>query len=224
MPVFKDLVGEKNGSLVIIKKVPHNEIKYRGTFWVCKCECGKEIIVLGSNFKKTKSCGCKRKEFISLSNTIHGESKTRFYSIWGDIGTRTTNKKHKGYKNYGGRGIKNEWEGDFNKFKKDMHDSYVKHVNKWGEKDTTIERVNVNGDYCKEKCRWVRKIEQARNKRSSHFINFNEKKLTVAEWSKELGIPNTTIHNRIKRKLSVEAVLSKDNWSGIKDSKYLNLK
>lgn len=223
MPAFKNRVGEKNGFLTIIKKAPHDKTKYRGTFWVCKCVCGKETTILGSNFKKTKSCGCKKEELTSSANITHGESKTRFYSIWGDIGTRTSNKKHIFFKDYGGRGIKNEWESNFNKFKEDMYESYVEHVKKWGEKDTTIERIDVDGNYCKENCRWVRKTEQARNKRNSHFIDFNGKKLTVAEWSKDLGIPNQTIHNRIKRKLPVKAVLSKDNWSGIKDSKYLKI-
>ena len=98
-------------------------------------------------------------------------SRTRFYRIWQDIIKRCDNQNTKSYKHYGGRGITycERWK-EFLNFKEDMYESYLKHVEEFGEKQTTIDRIDVNGNYKKSNCRWATWKEQANNKRGDEEI------------------------------------------------------
>lgn len=161
------------------------------TVYICKCLlCGNTKQVLGKDLArgKVKSCGC-------LVRSINGQSKTRLYSIWTAMTNRCQNKMHKAYNRYGGRGITCIWQ-TFEEFKHDMYDSYLAHVKEFGEKNTTIDRIDVNGNYCKENCRWATIKEQANNKTNNIVLNFKGKCLTMAQWAEELGIKYSTIKRR----------------------------
>lgn len=121
----------------------------------------------------------------------HGMWGTRFYSIWMNIISRS-NGHNKGYKYK----IKNEWNS-FEHFKKDMYKSYILHVKKYGEKQTSIDRRNNKGNYSKENCRWVTKKKQSRNTQSNVYIIYKGKKRTIAEWSENLAINYSTLRDRI---------------------------
>ena len=99
---------------------------------------------------------------------------TRFYKIYKWIKARCIFPSHTSYKNYWGRWIKCLWD-NYEAFEKDMYESYVYHVNKYWEKDTTIDRIDVNWDYCKENCRWATQKEQLNNTRVNLKIKFNGK-------------------------------------------------
>lgn len=94
---------------------------------------------------------------------IHGFSRTRFYYIWAGMKKRCTLKTRPDFPRYGGRGISycSEWEKFIN-FKNDMHESYLMHVDEFGEKNTTLDRINSNGNYCKSNCKWSTYSEQAK--------------------------------------------------------------
>lgn len=127
---------------------------------------------------------------IKHGHTYVKTSKT--YICWAGMLSRCKYKSHASYKNYGGRGIKvcKEW-----------NDSFLSFLNDMGEKplNKSIERIDCNGDYCKENCKWATKEEQCSNTRRSHMITYQGKTQTLKRWSIETGIHFRTLHNRIKR-------------------------
>lgn len=171
----------------------------RGVLWRCICDCGKEHIVLGSELMRgnTQSCGCLSRELASarlknISTKTHGESNTRLYRIWVDMRTRCANPNWDHYERYGGRGITvcKEWEKSFEAFRN------------WalgaGYKDgLTLDRRDNDGPYSPENCRWATVKEQASNRSSTRYIEFNGETRTISEWSKITGVGRTTIKHRI---------------------------
>lgn len=126
---------------------------------------------------------------------------TRFYSIWENIKQRCLNTKNRSYYYYGGRGITvcESWLS-FPNFMEDMYKSYEKHAEMYGEKNTTIERIDNKGNYCKENCRWATRREQVSNRRNN--IVFNGK--TARQVSKELGGSVALVQRRIYDGWSLE--------------------
>lgn len=161
-----DKTGKKYGRLTVVEKVPAINGR-KESFYRCSCACGGEKIVMGSNLREghTGSCGCLIKEKLNTGlRYIHGVSKTRFGHIFKQIVARCNKEYATSWNRYGAKGIKCEWES-LEEFKNDMYDSYVKHVREFGEKQTTIDRINSNDDYKASNCRWATLKEQANNKR-----------------------------------------------------------
>ena len=131
----------------------------------------------------------------------HGKCHTREYKIWEGIKKRCYSPTCKIYSYYGGRGITmcEEWRNDFMSFYNDMGTRpSPKH---------SLDRIDNDKGYCKDNCRWVTKEVQANNTRTNVFIEYKGKRQTLAQWSKELGIPMQTFHNRIKNGLPMERVM-----------------
>lgn len=168
MPAFIDLTGQRFGRLTVIRTA--SERTKTGNFqWVCYCDCGTEVNVISNNLRNghTKSCGCYERERISETQATHRQSHKRLYNVWSGMKQRCYNKKSKFYKDYGGRGIKvcEEWRHDYQAF----HDwayanGYDEAAPKW---KCTIDRIDVDGDYHPENCRWVDMKTQRHNRRDS---------------------------------------------------------
>lgn len=177
------------------------ESRDRHPYYRVKCECGTERDVSRARLLdgSSTSCGCARNETSSKNWTIHGKSRTPTYGIWKGIIARCCNINSIGYQCYGGRGIKmcERWRTSFAEFLKDM-----------GERPNglTIERVDVNGDYCKENCKWVLPIEQGRNRRNNKKYSFMGRSVTVKEAIEIAGaaITRTSVNRRLKHGMTIE--------------------
>lgn len=136
-----------------------------------------------------------------------GQSKTNplYKTYWG-ARRRCTIKADKDYKRYGGKGVKFEWN-NFLEFQRDMEKSYLKHIKKYGKKNTSIDRTNSKGNYCKENCKWSTTSEQARNKSTNKFITYKGKTLIYADWAKILGVPRQSIRYRVEKGLSPKEII-----------------
>lgn len=205
----RNIAGMKFHKLTAVWPVPSN-IKYR-RMWLFICECGNAKEMEKGNVVQglAKSCGCVGSVKTTLKkNFIHGLSKTRIYRIYFSMKTRCEKPNHSRYRFYGGRGIKCLWE-DFDHFYQDMFASYKKHCKEAGEANTTIERIDFNGNYCKENCRWATQQEQKRNTRRNVFIEFQGKKKTISEWSRELGLNHRSVSWKLRHGHSSESALQK---------------
>lgn len=199
---LRDLTGMTFGRWFVKKRCTKNK-----SYWQCRCICGKKVSVYSGNLTRgiSKSCGCYRIE----KQTTHGMSKNRFFRIYCSIRYRCINKNDNYHKNYGGRGIKNLWD-TFESFYRDMYDSYTEHVKKYGERNTSIDRIDVNGDYSKKNCRWATTREQCNNTRRNMLITFNQKTHSITEWSKIIGINPSTLRYRIKAGWNLKNALNKN--------------
>ena len=198
-------IGEKFNKLTIIKEVNGHIRKngYKERKVLCRCKCGniKEILYYSVKSGKTKSCGCLFKEKTKIIHTKHGMNNTKFYYIFGKIKQRCFYKNCKDYKYYGGRGIKCEWKS-FIEFRDDMYKSYLEH--KKNNDYTSIDRMNNDKNYNKKNCRWATRKEQMNNRKNNHFITFNGKTQTIAQWADELNIKYQILERRINRNWSIE--------------------
>lgn len=197
-------IGKRYGMLVVKKavnkKMTNNTSQW---FWSLKCDCGGEIttrpieVING----RVVSCGCYRKSRMSQTKK-HGESHTPLHSIWCGMNNRCNpnNAKASGY---GARGIKvcDEWSS-FEKFKEwALQNGYVDGL--------TIERTDVDGDYCPDNCSWIPLAIQARNRRTTMWVTYEGREMSLAEAAELAGIPYKQVHGRIKKYgWSVERALS----------------
>lgn len=177
---------------------------HRINLWLCKCRCGNKKIVMQHSLTsgKSRSCGC----FMKQKATTHGLSKSRLYIRWCHIIDRCLNKNSLSYRRYGARGIRvsKEWL-KFENFRDDMKESFDIHVKKYGEKNSTIERIDNNGSYSKENCKWATWKEQTHNRESNILINYKGKIQNLKKWAYELEFDYKKVWSRIyKLKWSVE--------------------
>jgi hypothetical protein len=167
-----------------------------------QCDCGTIKIVKYSYLKNghTKSCGCYIREISAKRLTTHNRSKSSTYSSWRSMKKRCLLKTSPNYHLYGGAGISidKKWLS-FENFLKDM-----------GERppNTSLDRKNTFGNYCKKNCRWADKHTQANNKTNNHYILFKNKKQTLTEWCRQYKISPQTVNARMKGGMSIEEALT----------------
>ena len=208
MPALKDLTGKRFGRLLVIRR--QGTSKHKKPLWLCVCDCGNYCIKESSLLLKgkTTSCGCYHKETVKGLFETHCMSKTRLHKLWLHVKERCFNKNSKAYKYYGGRGITvcDEWRDDFQAF----YDWAMKN----GYDETaprgqcTIDRIDVDGNYKPDNCRFVSEKTQANNKTNNVRLTHNGETHTLAEWSDILNINYQTLCGRLQRGLSTDKVLS----------------
>ena len=198
---MENLIGKKFGLLTVISQ---RESKNGKRMWECKCDCGTTVSISTDRLKSghTKSCGC-------VAGRPGGKSPgwkgTVVYSRWQAMKKRCYQVGTEGYENYGGRGIKvcDEWKNNPSAFCEWALENGF-------SEELTLDRKDVNGDYCPENCKWSTKTEQNRNKRNNHFVTYNGKKITLSEYSEITGIKHGAIDWRVNRsKMSEEDALKR---------------
>lgn len=199
---YKDLTSQKFNRLTVLEKVVGKSSK---GLWKCRCDCGNIVFAtrhdLTSNHKK--SCGCFKKDYLSQKSSTHKLTKTRIYKIWIDMKKRCYNHNQKYYCNYGGRGISicDEWKQDFISF-------YNWSIKNGYNDDLSIDRINNDGDYCPNNCRWANRTTQNNNSRHNRYITYNGKTLTMSQWAKYLNLTYSCLKTRFRRGWSVEKALT----------------
>lgn len=172
-----------------------------------RCECGGEIVALKTRVKtlRIRSCGCLPKKVSSEGNRTHGLEKHPLYKCWIRMKTRCNNQKYDHYPNYGGRGVMvcDEWVNDFKAF----YDWAIN--NGWGPDLQLDKDIKGNGMiYSPETCCFVTPMTNSNNKRNNRKINYIGVTKTLADWSRHLGIPESTLSNRFEKGLSIEDVFT----------------
>ena len=191
-----DLTGQKFGLLTVIGLA---ETDTRKTYWVCKCDCGNMKTVRSDSLLcgAIKSCGCikRRQDEVNLTkNHRHRMSGTRIYQEWQGMKGRCYNKGNARYANWGGRGIEvcEQWRNSFENF-------YAWAMANGYQDDLTIDRIDNNGDYCPENCRWVSQKEQSRNRRSNINITIGNSTRTLIEWCEIFQVDYADVNARYHR-------------------------
>jgi len=196
MTLSPDATGKRFGRLVAMHRVESSKDGHAR--WLCKCDCGKESIVMLSSMVSgnTQSCGCALTEAL----TKHNQSKTNFYKVWLSMKTRCNNPKSNRFAYYGGKGIKYDplWES-FEGFYKDMHEGY--------QDGLTLDRLDSSKDYSKDNCRWVGYVTQNNNKSDNIELKYGGRVYTPAEASVKFSIPRGLIYHRKQRGWSDEKIV-----------------
>lgn len=193
-----NLKGHVFGKLTVMTRV---ENRFQKAHWLCRCECGKTSIVQGGHLRSghTTSCGC-----MSPVKTTHGGTNERLYSIWGAMRRRCYKPKFTSYLNYGGRGIGvcKEWRSDYAAFRTwALKNGY--------QEGLELDRINVDGNYEPDNCRWVSRKVQANNKLDNRILELDGESKTMAEWANDIGISVQTLSSRLnKLGWSVERALT----------------
>lgn len=196
---FQDLTGKRFGKLTVVERAcPEKKDK---VYWVCRCDCGNYSIATSGNLKSgnTTGCGCLQIEARRKANTTHGQTETRLYKAWESMRQRCNNPKKDHYKDYGGRGISvcEEWDRSFSSF----CDWAMSHG--YGE-NLTLDRIDADGNYCPENCRWATVKEQQNNRRNNHLLTYKNETHSMMEWSEILGVDYCALKRKIRKGVSTE--------------------
>lgn len=193
MGAFINLLGQRFGRLLVVERMPNN--KRKQAVWKCRCECGNEIIVEAGHLRSghTQSCGCFQRDRDIEYHTTHGMGGTKLFRVFHCMKGRCYNPTDKKYHRYGARGIKicDEWLNDPSVF-------FEWAIQNGYKNGLSIDRIDNDGNYCPENCRWVDNKTQANNKSNNVIIEHNGVSKTISEWAEELGISYSAVKSRIK--------------------------
>lgn len=169
----------------------------------CTCKCGRKFVAILYHIKtgNTRSCGCLRAETTSKLFRTHGYTKSNTYRCWQHMKDRCLNPENVDYFNYGARGIKicDRWL-KFENFLQDMGER---------PKGLSIDRIDNDGDYCFNNCRWANNSQQASNRRSNHWIEYNGERLILKDWASRFNLEPSLIRYRLKAGWSLDRVFAK---------------
>ena len=215
MPRFKDISGQTFNRVLVLYRKGHAKDKH--ITWWCRCSCGAEFECPGNALIRgnTKSCGCLSKELTIKRSTKHGaatrKNKHPIYRNYHHMLERCYNPNNKNYNLYGARGITvcETWKNDFSTF------FNWALSNNW-QQGLSIDRIDNNGNYYPENCRWSTQLEQCNNQNKNIVLTYQNKTQTLSQWARELNMPYACLYDRYLRKLPVEKVLTPKHFYNFK--------
>lgn len=188
----EDLSGHKYGQWTVIQYA--GLASDRKATWLCECKCGTRKVVRAKNLRNAQSCdcGCGRRQKTILRNTTHGRSRSPEHRTWCGMIKRCYNQNNPGYEDYGGRGITvcDRWKNSFESFLSDMG------VKPFPE--ASIGRIDNDGNYEPNNCRWETYGQQAKNTRRNRRVVIGSDSRCFSEWAKEAGVTPSTFTNRVE--------------------------
>lgn len=194
--VRNDLSGRVFRSLTVLRRSPDKGTGTKPVVkWECRCVCGATVAVKSDSLLSghTVSCGCGKR--------VHGKAnKERLYQTWKNMRRRCRDPKNTRWARYGGRGIAicPEWD-DYAVFRMwALSAGYTDEL--------TIDRINVDGNYCPENCRWETPKTQANNVSRNHLIEFEGREITMSQLADELGLSYSALQHRVDRGWSIERI------------------
>ncbi|WP_047504238.1 MULTISPECIES: hypothetical protein [Staphylococcus] len=198
MRKIKDLTGKTFNGIKVIDYFGQD--KHKKAKWEVVCHCGNKFVTIGNNLQKgtTKSCGCTQ-------NIKHGDSKKRLYRIWINMIRRCSIETETHFNRYGGRGIKvcDEWVDNYLEFKEwAMKNGY--------DEKLSIDRIDNNGNYTPENCRWVDVKTQSNNRETNVLIKYQGVERTLKEWCTLLNLNYNTVHYRYAKGYGIDEMFKSD--------------
>lgn len=188
------IIGKHFGRLIVLD-FDHMG-KHGESYWLCECTCPKhnKLIVSRSSLIKrhTVSCGCYKSDLQRKLKTTHGEHNSRLHNIWGNMKQRCSNKNNTNYQLYGERGIDicDEWYDDFEAFRNwSVSNGYSDNL--------TLDRIDNDGYYCPDNCRWVDHYTQMNNTRKTRHIIYNGETHSISEWARILNVSYNLLYYRL---------------------------
>lgn len=201
---FIDRTGQRFGRWVVVERHPQKKL----VRWICRCDCGKQRAVVAGDLVsgRSKSCGCLRLESSGKSlRKIH----KREYHSWIGMRQRCLYSGHIEFHRYGGRGISicSQWMASFENFLKDMGvcpDGY------------SLDRINLDGPYSPQNCRWATKAEQSVNTSRNVHVELDGERMTLKQLATKIGINYYRLHAYYRRRgLSLDEAIARSKEKGI---------
>ena len=207
-------IGQRINKLEVIDELKFENI----TLLKVKCKCGRETLASEEAFNSghLKSCGCKRE---NIDGQILGSKRLRLNRIWSKMKDRCNNPNSRSYPHYGGRGITvcKEWNLFSNFALWALNNGY--------RDDLSIDRIDVNGNYCPENCRWADVFTQANNKTDNVYLELDGERMSAQQWARKLNVSVRTLYNRVAKGMSDKEVLDRKSfgrryvtYNGVEDS------
>jgi len=202
-----DLTGKKFGLLTVIDFSHKKDGNY---YWNCICDCGKSCTSKATRLNRGQKKSCGHLQGNKGVGKTHGMRHTKIYRVWQNMKRRCLNTSAINYPIYGGRGISicDRWLECFENFYEDMKDGHNDNL--------SLERIDVNGNYCKENCKWVTMAEQCKNKRNTAYITYKGVTKRAFDWAEIIGANPKSLSRRVYLGWSPEECLFGKQYEKIK--------
>lgn len=204
MSVKIDLTEKRFGSLTVLRL--EIDVPGRKKKWLCKCDCGNEVVVSGGNLQSghTQHCKLCGRKVQSEKVKTHGKSRTKLYYVWQGMINRCERESHKSYSDYGAKGISvcEEWHNPEVFFEWAINNGY--------KEGLEIDRIETTGNYCPRNCRWISRAINANNKSNNKLIVHNGEEKTLAEWARYYNVNYKNLSRNLKKGYSLEDAVQRE--------------